>query len=896
MSSSDIPNFDNDINEKNLEINNFNNDINKENINNNNINNIMNDNESNPNKMMSSKEWLNYFNQSKINLEQINNALLSNVESIDNENIKLKEAINELIKDLKEKEDSLEESLALISKLKNNYSNLFHQYQTLEKKYIRLTEENEKLKIEKNLASKKLANNESQKNFKEEINKMKKDELNIKNNLVEKKNENSKLIKENSEIKTILEDLKERNLEFLGMIKDREEIISEYANQIKNLENEINDKNEQIKLLVKFSKNINDENKTNVKELTKQACQTIKLFYNYNKQNNENYNDNNDIKINHENGNSKKIIKMIFNNDDLDELKLSNNNEICNNNKSKNVLITFKLKEAILNNISSSDDLDIGNMNGIKEYLINIFIKINLLKLELFSSYIREFHFVSFWNNLINKINCDSNASLDLLNLRSKIIELKTKQKKLLAQNNELTMKLFEFKNRVNELNLYIKKIKGEVETKNSKIKQKVEKIIDFYENKIDNLYDKIDSYKTKNNKNCINYFKNKEKYNNKYLKKENEISFNIAKKLANEKIDIKSIKNNRKKNFNFSLTQSSENNNNQNKYNSMNKPTLKDSIFKKSNISNINNFNNSDIIDKKYYQNKLENEKLKDEISHLRKEITELVKDINKQQKLLSESNSQTKITCNNNCIKCDFLNNLIKKSNLPDTSKLSQIKNIIINGSFLDSNIKNIISNIFNFIAELLNNAYYNSIEINFNKILFSELNEELLSSSELKKYYLIYGKNIKNINDLVNIYEKRINDIKNNFQNLKLNSDSSISEQNNNSFNKNKNFNITNDERIEDNNGYDYKNVKDEIIKLKQEKIIIDNTVELIKNFLVVNEKIFNFFVKIKNNIEQYKQYYKKIFNTFKESIYYNLDDTCDNNIFLKKLISNLLESNI
>ena len=152
MSSSDIPNFDN----------------------NNNINNIMNDDESNQNKMMSSKEWLNYFNQSKINLEQINNALLSNVESIDNENIKLKEAINELIKDLKEKEDSLEESLALISKLKNNYSNLFHQYQTLEKKYIRLTEENEKLKIEKNLASRKLVNNESQKNLKEEINKIKK--------------------------------------------------------------------------------------------------------------------------------------------------------------------------------------------------------------------------------------------------------------------------------------------------------------------------------------------------------------------------------------------------------------------------------------------------------------------------------------------------------------------------------------------------------------------------------------------------------------------------------------------------------------------------------------------------------------------------------------------------
>ena len=85
--------------------------------------------------------------------------------------------------------------------------------------------------------------------------------------------------------------------------------------------------------------------------------------------------------------------------------------------------------------------------------------------------------------------------------------------------------------------------------------------IIDFYENKIDKLYDKIDSYQTKNNKNCINNNKNKEKYNNKYLKKTNEISFNIIKKLNDEKKDIKSIKNNRKKYFNFSLTQSSENN-----------------------------------------------------------------------------------------------------------------------------------------------------------------------------------------------------------------------------------------------------------------------------------------------------------------------------------------------
>ena len=63
-----------------------------DNQNNNNNINMLNESESNNNKLMSSNEWINYFKQSNINLEEINNALLSNVESIDNENIKLKEA------------------------------------------------------------------------------------------------------------------------------------------------------------------------------------------------------------------------------------------------------------------------------------------------------------------------------------------------------------------------------------------------------------------------------------------------------------------------------------------------------------------------------------------------------------------------------------------------------------------------------------------------------------------------------------------------------------------------------------------------------------------------------------------------------------------------------------
>lgn len=120
MSSSEIPIINNN-NEKNQSINDFNENINKENININNTNNTLNHTESNQNKIMSSREWINYFNQSKINLEEINNVLLSNVESIDKENIKLKNALYELINDLKEKENSLDKSLKIIIKLKNNY-------------------------------------------------------------------------------------------------------------------------------------------------------------------------------------------------------------------------------------------------------------------------------------------------------------------------------------------------------------------------------------------------------------------------------------------------------------------------------------------------------------------------------------------------------------------------------------------------------------------------------------------------------------------------------------------------------------------------------------------------------------------------------------------------------
>jgi hypothetical protein len=346
-------------------------------------------------------------------------------------------------------------------------------------------------------------------------------------------------------------------------------------------------------------------------------------------------------------------------------------------------------------------------------------------------------------------------------------------------------------------------------------------------------------------------------------------------------KVDIKPKKNNQRKNFNFSL----------------NNPSFESN--KLNNKTSVNSYNNSEINEKNNCQKNIEINKLKEDIPHLKDEITELIKDINRQQKLISESNFQTKNS--QICEKCDFINNLILKTNLSDIKRLSDIKNIL-NNSSLNKNIINLLNELIDIMGKRINSNTnnMNSIDNNFQTIVvnnsinnnkisnkfFHELNNKLFSTSELKKYYSIYSKNVKNIGDIIKIFEKRCDEIKSNIYNMKLTFDSTISEQ----INNDKDILISNykkmnlDER-EDNFSYNYKIMHDEIIKLKQEKIMFDNSIELIKNYLIILEKIFEFFVETKHNIEQFRQYSKKIFNKFKESFCYNLDDVSDNNIFIK-----------
>jgi len=499
-----------------------------------------------------------------------------------------------------------------------------------------------------------------------------------------------------------------------------------------------------------------------------------------------------------------------------------------------------------------------------------------------------------------------------------------------------LKNKLKILQTKLNEMNLYVIKLKNDIILDKKKIKEKIGIIINLYERKNNELFEnlkenqnnyskKIDKYRLELNNDIKNYEDNIISKKNKIrkfksLKVEQKVSFNI-KNFIN-----KNINNQYFMNKNTLL-----------KSNSINTLSFhqKEPINKIYN-SSYNSYNSNDSFIKKNYQQKRnENEKLKEEISYLKNEIKDLLIEINNQQKIISENinikNKKINNLKNNNniCEKCQYINNLMISSNIPDSNKLIEIKNIILCSPSFDENLKNIINNIFDIIIKLLTNNYINettiynktitsnnitsipilnldknleniNLENKFNYSYFSELNKKIFSSSELKKYYNIYNEKTNNLNELIDIYIKCVDEIKININGIKFSYETTIS----NSINEDISFNVKNKTNIQnmynnyklEDTGYEYKNIRDEILRLKNEKIIIDNLIELIKNYLIINEKVFQNLSIQNKNIDTFKKYLNKIFTIFKECCCYNIDDISDNQIFHKKLIINLFETNI
>jgi hypothetical protein len=233
------------------------------------------------------------------------------------------------------------------------------------------------------------------------------------------------------------------------------------------------------------------------------------------------------------------------------------------------------------------------------------------------------------------------------------------------------------------------------------------------------------------------------------------------------------------------------------------------------------------------YQDKKIENEKLKSEIERYKNEISMLIKDINEQQKQISDFQKIKKLW-----------------GQIP-RSIYNKIKSLILQPSSIEEKTKNVINNFFTFLHSFL------SDDIDDNKNMFSDncnnigvavdyedLNKNIFSTSEYKKYLLIYQ--FSNINEIINVYYFIVNNSKKNLDKINLNKDTiseSSSEQN-----------IINH------------NIKEEIIKLKNEHIVNESFAEIIKNYLIVLEKI-----EIFSKDDNYKDNLNISYSNFLKSIY-------------------------
>ena len=243
-----------------------------------NKNNVYNESHTSSNDTPKAREFNNYYPQNS------GKSLLKNVQFLEEENTKLKELLSEMNNDLKQKEEALNESQKIILKLKDEYSQIMKEYKKLENENNKLLDKKESnQKILDNMSKNQLEYERVLKlneQLKQELLRTKENLNYYKSNFSNATNDLNKLEKHNKTKEMIIKDLKIEGDKCVTMLQDRDLLIESYSKKIHELNQVIAQKDEQLKLMVNFSKEINYENKSNVKEITKQAVKTIKVFYN----------------------------------------------------------------------------------------------------------------------------------------------------------------------------------------------------------------------------------------------------------------------------------------------------------------------------------------------------------------------------------------------------------------------------------------------------------------------------------------------------------------------------------------------------------------------------------------------------------------------------------------
>lgn len=231
---------------------------------------------------MSKEESLNFSNKKSESVSNID--ILKQLEILDSENIQLKEALSDLEKDLRDKDQSIEESQKIITKLKEEYTKVIKELQRMEKSYNELLEEVSRNSEEVKNAHKNqsLLDMLQKKNdyLSNEKNNLHKENIIMRKKIMSCGNISIKNEKDMKNKDLMIENLQKKNTSYIKMLKERDVLIEEQSKKIKELNGIINNKNEELKIMMNISKEINKENKISFKELTKQAVNTIITFKN----------------------------------------------------------------------------------------------------------------------------------------------------------------------------------------------------------------------------------------------------------------------------------------------------------------------------------------------------------------------------------------------------------------------------------------------------------------------------------------------------------------------------------------------------------------------------------------------------------------------------------------
>ena len=824
---------------------------------------------------------------SKLTSGALSNELLKNVEILEEENSQLKIALSELQEDLRDKENSIDESQKIITKLKDEYSKIIKELQNLEKLNSKLISENElnKKEIENakkaNILLTKLQNKNNDLNT--EINLLKKENISLKSKININNTSTNKKEKDLKNKDYIINNLRQKGDNWVLMIKERDKIITEQSKKINELNEIISRKTEELKLMMNFSKNINKENKTNISEITKQAVKTIKLFYNdMNKENDNNSRDNG--------------YRILFKN--------SNNNTYQDfENILKNKSISFLLDDAINSMMYIPKNLKTIS----KEFIMDMNFKTELIKSELYASIIRENQFVDYIKGIFGNFNIKGTDSIKslyeiVIRVKNNFINISKENKNLRKINKSLSEKNKNYE-------LYIKSLKNEVKNNINKIKEKNLALISNFNSKIESIQN--------------NSLLMKEKADKLTEEMANLKSENI--KLNNGIEEYKKIIDTQKENENLIKSLQEKKNKSNNKYiNSFNNKLVKiDTVIsfnyirsnqkiKPININNMSKNNHSNYTNlinysniytqaqstknSNYHKKKKEIINLKEQVENVKNEMNNiLLNSINQNERFFTISNNDdidnNDITSRSfiDTIKNNNKNNFQKKiKNLQKLLKKEKNKNVNLEkeNNSLKEHINTLNMNLteqFNNINStnntemvLSNNIFTPKFFIN----MFYDINQKIFSSSELKKYYKIYD--VADLQTIFNIFVESCECLKNQLYETYFDMDSPNSDYEDNNISS-KNMAIDSSYRL----------VNEKIIKLKKLEFDFANLSEFVKNYLVSQEIIVKIIFDSDNDFIQFEPI-EKLFNLFEECLNFKIDEMSDNVIFYRKLLIRIFKN--